>query len=370
MTVGIIVPTLNRIRKTRRFIDCLEKQTHKDFRLYLVDSGSHDGTRDLPQEAPFPCSLISATLDDWWSACTNLGIKQAFADGCDVILTINDDSIIMPDYLESFLDVFEKNNLDVLANRIDFADEPGKIWALGSYSVWSSPYLFQLRFNGLWEDELPSEVMNLDYMPSMAVCGDGVLVRKSVYERIGYYNERFTPQVHGDSEFVMRAWSANIPVYVATKVVLYNDIYNLSEDKKEKVEAPKGFFKTLHELFFWQKSDLYWRPVTYVVWRYGIKGTILSTLAKFYLVKFATFFVGFFPNIAPRSASGKIENKSFLYRFMTRNALKLLNWASDFEKFENTTSSEIFKDRIMKRRVTSNFEKIHRELKLQESSIT
>ena len=179
MTIGIVVPTLNRVKKTKRFIDCLTRQKYQDFHLYIVDSGSTDGTRLLVNEGRVPCTLLKASLNDWWSSCTNIGLKRALEDGCELLLTINDDSIILPDYLEMFVDLMNKPDISICANRIDFADQPGRIWALGSYSIWSSPYLFQLRYNGYWEDQLPKDILESKVIESMAVCGDGVMIKKT-----------------------------------------------------------------------------------------------------------------------------------------------------------------------------------------------
>ncbi len=336
--VGIVVPTLNRITKTERFIECLAEQSFQNFHLYVIDSGSKDGTRELVSAADIPATLIEATLDHWWSAATNLGVKRALAEGCDLILTINDDAIIASDYLEQFVEVFMRRNLKICANRIDFADEPGKVWALGSYSIWGSPYLFQLKFNGYWFDELPSAITDHELYEAMAVCGDGVLVHRDVFEEIGFYQEKFAPQVHGDSEFVMRAKRHGIDAFVATQVILYNDIYNLSEDEVPEVDT-RSNYELFKELFFFEKSDLYWRPVFYIVRSYAPRGWKLNTLAKYYLYKIYIFFV---PPFLERDANrpGWRARRSLVTRLKQR----ISSWAFTLDGFESDTLRQIADD--------------------------
>ena len=367
MKVGIVVPTLNRYRKTARFMDALSTQTYKNFHLYIVDSGSKDGTRMLAQHAPVPCTLINATLDDWWSACTNMGVKQAIADGCEVLLTINDDSIIMPNYLEKFLDVFQRNNLRICANRIDYAHEPGKIWALGSYSVWGSALLFQLRLKDLWEDQLPEDIKSKEIFPSMGVCGDGVLVHKSVYDDIGLYQERYTPQVHGDSEFIMRAWKHGIKVFVATQVVLYNDIFNLSEDGPESTKR-KSLYKVIKELFFHEKSNLYWKPIFYNTWTYAPKKYFIPTILKFYLVQIYMHVLPrlriaqYFKNSVKRTRSNtrkKITVLNKLKSYTFKKALSICyglgRWVYHMEKVDEHTKENLIKDTQQRKRVENYY---------------
>lgn len=315
MKVGIVIPTLNRVRKTRRFIHCLERQTYNNFKLYLVDSGSKDGTRELSVFADIPCEVIPATLDDWWSSCTNIGVRKAVGEGCDVILTINDDSIIGETYLEEFLDVLQRHDLLILGNRIDFADEPGRIWALGSYSIWGSPFLFQLRYNGYWADELQDLIDGNEILESMTLCGDGVLIRREVFETIGLYDERHTPQVHGDSEFIMRARRHGIKAYVATRVVLYNDIYDETEalaHSPEEVAAPlrssRRLMRDIHKVFFHRKSNLFWKPVVYITRTYAPPRLVGRTLAYFYVLNFYAVVLagrlgtGYFQRLAAKRA--------------------------------------------------------------------
>ena len=242
MTVGIVVPTLNRLRKLTRFVNCLSRQTYKDFHVFIIDSGSTDGTKEAIFSFPVPCSFVTASADDWWTSATNIGIKKALDYGCELILTINDDAIILDDYLEKFTNLFAKHKLEFCANRIDFADKPGMIWALGSYSTFGSPFLFQLKYNEYWYDELPNDLLSKEIIPTMTVCGDGVLIHRSVFEKIGFYNEKSTPHVHADSEFSLRANKHGIPVYVAPNIVLYNDTQNLSEQDTPTVDE-RGFFQ-------------------------------------------------------------------------------------------------------------------------------
>lgn len=344
MTVGIVVPTLNRIRKTTRFAYCLSRQTFKDFHLYIVDSGSTDGTQEAIFTFPIPCTLIRASLDDWWSANTNLGIKKALEDGCDLILTINDDSIILEDYLEKFVELFRRHDLKICANRIDFADNPGKVWALGSYSTFGSPFLFQLKYNSYWFNELPSDIRSNEIVPTMTVCGDGVLIHRNVFEQIGFFNETFTPQVHGDSEFSFRAQKHGIPLYIATSIVLYNDVYNLSEEKKQF--RNRTFLQKIKDVFFNKKSDCYWRPVFYITAKYASYNFLLPTLLRFFIWKFyVLFFSDFSKYIEPEFSNtfrGKIINK---IKHHIRNLLvRIAIWVLDIDKYDFTTKEHILID--------------------------
>lgn len=360
MTLAIVVPTLNRSRKLARFAKCLSRQTYKDFHVYIVDSGSKDGTHEMCFTFPIPYTFIQATPDDWWSAATNIGIKKALKDGCEIILTINDDAIIMDDYLEKFLAVFKKNNLRICANRIDFADRPGVVWALGSYSTFGSPYLFQLAYNEYWVDDLPTEVLSSEIIPTMAVCGDGILIHKSVFEEIGLFEEKFTPHAHGDSEFALRANKANIPVYVALNVVLYNDVYNTSE---QAIQVDRrSFFKKFNDVFFSKKSDCYWRPIFYVTLKYAPSKHSIQTLLRYFLFKYYVFFLPDFLKVG--STFYDLNRTKFGIKFLAKKTVrfflkKFAMWVFDFQKYDQETCKILLRDKKMKKSLEHIYKLTH-----------
>ena len=286
------------------------RQEFTAFKFYMVDSASADGTQDLLPIDGLDAELLIASRNDWWASATNIGVRKALSDGCEFILTINDDAIIRPEFLSDLYDLAVKRKLDILAARIDFAHQPGKVWSLGSFSIWGSPYLFQLKFNGYWEDELPVEVLSDDIYPCQALCGDGVLISRRVFEDIGEYQSVWCPQVHADSEFILRANRMAYRAYVATRIVLYNDTENDSKPdyemenqhiamdgmsiNNEKKVAHNGVVKFLQDIrrvFFFKKSDVYYRPILYIVWKYAPHKYLLPTLIKYFSYKFFLLFI-------------------------------------------------------------------------------
>ena len=83
MNLGIVVPSFNRYPKTKRFLRCLEAQTD------------------------------------------------------------NDDAIIKPDFLQKMKEIYERNHCRILGARIDYANEPVKIWTLGGSCNWEGKHLYQ-----------------------------------------------------------------------------------------------------------------------------------------------------------------------------------------------------------------------------------
>ena len=221
--VFAVIPVRNRKDKTLRFLEQFIQQKYNDLHIVLVDANSTDGTQDsiiidYPQ-----VKLIHVDDECYWTGSTNRGIEYALANQADFILTINDDSYVGIDYISDLVNLALKYNTEILGSRIDYMDNPGFIWSLGAYCNWGTRNILQLSYSQLWIDDLPPEIQEKEVVEVRSLAGNGVLINKSVFNKIGLYNEKFLPHYHADSEFIMRAIKNKISAYASTKIVVYND---------------------------------------------------------------------------------------------------------------------------------------------------
>ncbi len=293
--VGIVTPCRNRREKTARFLAYLRAQTYPARTVYVVDSNSSDGTPEMIRRT-FP-EVVLLTADDskFWTGATNVGVRRALADGCDYILTINDDSAIDPNWLAIMVDEAERHGRDVLGSRIDFFHQPGKIWSTGAFNDWAHGQLFQLSDLEEWEHECATLATRATSFEVETLCGNGVLIRRRVFERTGLYDEKWLPHYHADSEFVLRARRRGFRAWVTTLAILRNDVFNDGPRTGVAEEVPAvvpGNWKSLlrrwnrdaKKLFGSIRSDLYWRALLAYIVRHCPKhllvGCLRSTIVR------------------------------------------------------------------------------------------
>jgi GT2 family glycosyltransferase len=223
--VAVITPVRNRREKTLRFLECLYAQKGIDVAVYIVDSNSSDGTSEEIAELYPQATVVFATDDDFWTGATNRGIQRALDDGADKILTINDDAIISNTFISDLNALSEKYRIDILASRQDFEHDRGLIWSIGAYHDWESMSLFQLGYHKSRFEDLPQDVKDREIVEVEFAAGNGVLINRSVFDRIGLYDEVNYPHYHADSEFLLRARANGIISHSSIhKPILYNDI--------------------------------------------------------------------------------------------------------------------------------------------------
>ncbi|SFH75355.1 glycosyltransferase, partial [Methylobacterium phyllosphaerae] len=255
--VGVVTPVRNRRAWSVDFARMLDGQDYPLFRFYAVDSNSTDGTPEaLRRLDTAGCTVLSAPDSAYWTAATNIGVARALADGCDYILTINDDAIIPPNFLKTIVDAAERAKARIVGSVIAFADTPGRLWGVGAYNNWSSGSFVQTAMAGAWDDALeqiplsPEGLIVADYL-----CGNGTLIHRSVFEEIGLYDVRHLPHYHADSEFTMRAELAGIERWVAPSARLYNRF----------TDAGDGIFAARNQRLFSFRSANYARPLVFII---------------------------------------------------------------------------------------------------------
>ena len=259
--VGIVTPTRNRRDWTVRYAQTLCEQDYPLFRLYIVDSASTDGTAEaIRQLALSPITVIDAPSSSYWTGSTNAGVSLALIDGCDYILTLNDDAIIPNDFISNIVAAASGRGALIVGSVISYVSEPGRLWGVGAYNSWRNGAFVQTKFANLWESALASNERNdsEDLIETEYLCGNGTLVHRSVFERIGPYDHKHTPHYHADTEFTMRAEKAGIERWISTRARLYNRF----------TEATDGTFAQKNMRFFSPRSANYVRPILFILDRY------------------------------------------------------------------------------------------------------
>lgn len=281
MKIAIVTPTYNRKEKTLRFLEALDQQSFRSFELYLVDSGSKDGTVQSAQEKTLGYGLHVLTVgsDKFWSGATNAGVEKALADGAEYIVTLNDDAIIPKDYLERMVALVKEHSIEILTSRIDIWNGCGRIWLLGADFKWGTSKIFYSSNFNKRSFELPIAVSDFEVIEVQAGCGNGTFIKSHIYREIGLYNDELCPHYHGDSEFLLRARSRGFPVFSSTDVRIFNDVSDFIPLSKRR----------FWDIFFAVGSPYNFKAVSYVVSHYAPQELVRKTLFLYYSKIVASF---------------------------------------------------------------------------------
>lgn len=294
--VGVVTPVRNRRNWTTGFVERFSRQDYPLFTHYIVDSASTDGTPEAISRLELrSVRLLAAPDSAYWSAATNLGVQQALADGCDYILTINDDAIVAPDFLSSIVQATCHHDAHLVGSVICYSDRPHVIWGVGAYNGFESGNFVQTDYANLSEDRFKelvpgdAELIGIDYL-----CGNGTLIHRSVFDRIGLYDAVNTPHYHGDTEFTMRAEKAGIPRWVAWDARVYNRF----------TEEQDGPFAKKNRRFFSLRSANFVKPISFILRHY--------CPPQWRVRAFTTFLAPYLSGLSPRDLSKALRFAALL----------------------------------------------------------
>lgn len=101
--LGIVIANWNGEKLIDKCLKSLENQLFKEFKLYIIDNNSLDNSKDVIKKYSevLDIDLIEMNYNSGFAPANNIGIKKAIKDGCNYILTLNNDVEVPKEALEN-----------------------------------------------------------------------------------------------------------------------------------------------------------------------------------------------------------------------------------------------------------------------------
>ena len=172
LLVSVVMPAYNSEKYISEAIESILNQTFKDFEFIIIDDGSTDKTWEIIQEYAKKDERITAfknekNLNNY--ATRNKGIK--IAKGKYIVWQDSDD-VSLPNRLEKQVDFMEKNL---------------EVGICGSYmQIFTDERDLNIRKYSIEDKDLRKDIFKFSPIAQPAA-----IIRKSCYEKVGYYDDRF-----------------------------------------------------------------------------------------------------------------------------------------------------------------------------------
>jgi teichuronic acid biosynthesis glycosyltransferase TuaG len=170
--VSIIIPVYNCEKYVRECVESALKQDYDSFEVIVVDDGSTDGTLDILTSIDGITLLIKN--NGGTASALNAGIRNAKGNW---IKWLSADDVIKPDYLKNMMNVLTITDAIYYTNY-EVIDEYGN-----HLRNFIEPEIRNFRSN----EEQFEELMKYFYGN-----GSSSLIHKSVFEKIGMFDESLT----------------------------------------------------------------------------------------------------------------------------------------------------------------------------------
>ncbi|WP_175620847.1 glycosyltransferase family 2 protein [Chryseobacterium schmidteae] len=219
--IGIVTVLYNSESVLEEFFETLNKQTYKNFILYVIDNLSPDNSlflsEKLAAEYKFETVIIKNKANYGVAKGNNIGIKKAIEDECDLVLLSNNDIAIENEAIEKLLAGLDNHKADMVVPKIYFYDT-NKIWAAGGGFNKRNGITVQYGQNEADEGQFDTD-KQVEYAPTCFM-----LIKKEIFDSVGLMDENYFVY-YDDTDFVYRALKMkhNKLWYVSDSVIYHNE---------------------------------------------------------------------------------------------------------------------------------------------------
>jgi len=191
----IVLPVHNRKEITLRFIQQLQRQTYRNYRVVLIDDGCTDGTAEAVKEIEQTSIILQGDGSLWWAGSMQMAYDCLPNCGStSLVMIANDDTIFGDDFLEKSIARFKPGTIQMPSAFVGDTqiDGTGRIdWGNMSVGLNGNPNCCSTR------------------------C---ILLTLEDYFKIGKWHPLLLPHYNSDTEWTYRAFKKGVKIVEGERV--------------------------------------------------------------------------------------------------------------------------------------------------------
>lgn len=239
--VFIVIVNFN---NRRDILKCLHSLRYENAKIVVVDNNSSDSSIEAIKSKFKQAKILENEKNIGFAAASNKGIRYALRKKVDHVLLLNPDTIAEKNFLSALL----KKKADIISPVIKFKRQGEYVYDFGG----RVNFLIG-RTTHLEKNNLNAHSSSIDY-----VSGCCMLIRRKVFEKIGFLDERYF-LFFEDVDFCLRAKKVGFEIALQSKSVIF---HKLSEGKAKSLR--QMYYLLLSNFIFVNKwIPIYRRPLAY-----------------------------------------------------------------------------------------------------------
>ncbi len=228
------------------------------FEVLMIDSGSHDGTSEMAKKE-FPWVKVFESAENiGHQKGHNIGFKNSSGE---YILSLNADIVFLKDSITPLIEFMDQHpSVGIASPRLINPDKSSQNLFI-KYSNFWTPFYRRTFLGKTQRGKHYLKEMFLDNSQSTKnrpvewVQGSFMMIRRSLLEKISYFDERFF-LYYGDEDLCRRTWIAGEKVYYVGEVEV---VHYYHRESKVPVFLSLFHFVSRTHLKDWLKYLWKWR---------------------------------------------------------------------------------------------------------------
>ena len=266
--VWILLVNWNGKNDTFACLASLRQVHYQPRHILVIDNASTDGSVEAIR-AQFPeVEVIANASNERFARANNQGMQMALAAGADLVLLLNNDTEVAPDFLAHLVHALStRRDAGMAAPKIYYHHHPQLLWfAGGKVNLWTG----RIWHRGLRQLDSAETALHFNELEAVDyLTGCAILATRACIEKIGKLDESYFMYAE-DTDWCWRA-----------KLAGFSLLYQPAAKIWHKVSAStSGSFKVYHKvrgnfLFFKRYAKWYYWPTIVI-------GVIIGGVAEIF----------------------------------------------------------------------------------------
>ena len=215
--VSVIIPNYNGEKVIKDCLRSVYELDNPNFEVILIDDGSSDNSVEVIRDCYPQTRIIKNAKNLGFAKSVNIGIENSKGE---VLVLLNMDTVVRENWLTELIKVLLSNEeVGVAGSKMLDSDGITIQHAGGTIDkIGISRHIGRGEIdNGQY-----NEVKEVEY-----VCGAAMGFRKSLLQKIGCLDERYSPMYYEDTDLAFRVRNGGYKVlYAPRSVIVHNENYS------------------------------------------------------------------------------------------------------------------------------------------------
>ncbi|WP_339606267.1 glycosyltransferase family 2 protein [uncultured Roseivirga sp.] len=230
-SLAIIIVNWNSFNVTKNCLESLRQLEYSNFEVIVVDNGSNDDSLVLLKSSFPEVTVLENGENLGFTGGNNTGIKYALDSEKDLIMLLNNDTIVTPDFAMILVEtLLNDNTLGAVQPKIMYNQEKDVIWNAGGFfnSFFS---LSKTRGLDQKDEGQYDKPIDVDW-----ITGCCFLVKSSVVKQIGLLDDKFFIY-YEDSDWSFKIKKLGYRLRFEPKSKIYHEVGMSNQNRKDHNEG-------------------------------------------------------------------------------------------------------------------------------------